>query len=224
MSHRPSSENLVSGPAYRVQTARLIIRCWTPADAPLLRRAITDSLEHLRAWMPWARDEPADLNATVQRLRRFRGEFDLGIDFLYAIFDREEHEILGGTGLHTRAGDHVREIGYWIHAAHVRRGYATEAAAALTRVAFEIDEVRRVEIRCDPRNEASAGVPRKLGFTLEHVLTGNTVDVEGRPRDTMVWSLLRDAYPTPFVSTVEIEAFDVLGRPLLPLTSGRHSA
>ena len=170
--------------------------------------------------MPWARDEPADLDATVLRLRRFRGEFDLGVDFLYGIFDREEREVLGGTGLHTRAGEGAREIGYWIHAAQVRRGYATEAAAALTRVAFEIDGVRRVEIRCDPKNVVSAGVPRKLGFTLEAVLPGDTVDVDGRPRDTMVWSLLRDAHPTSFASSVEIEAFDVLGRRLLPRTSG----
>jgi RimJ/RimL family protein N-acetyltransferase len=170
--------------------------------------------------MPWAQDEPADLDAIVQRLRRFRGEFDLGVDFLYAIFDREARELLGGTGLHTRAGEGSREIGYWIHAAHVRRGYATEAAAALTRVAFEIDGVRRVEIRCDPKNVASAGVPRKLGFTLEAVLAGNTVGVDGQPRDTMVWSLLRDAYPMSFVSTVEIEGFDALGRRLLPRTSG----
>jgi RimJ/RimL family protein N-acetyltransferase len=172
--------------------------------------------------MPWARDEPADLDEIVLRLRRFRGEFDLGVDFLYAIFDREEREVLGGTGLHTRAGEAAREIGYWIHAAQVRRGYATEAAAALTRVAFEIDGVRRVEIRCDPKNLASAGVPRKLGFTLETVLARDTVDVDGRPRDTMVWALHREAYPTSFLSTVEVEAFDALGRRLLPKTFGHE--
>jgi hypothetical protein len=69
---------------------RLTIRCWDPLDAPLLQRAIADSLEHLRAWMAWARDEPADLDEIVVRLVRFRREFDLGVDFLYAIFDREE--------------------------------------------------------------------------------------------------------------------------------------
>jgi RimJ/RimL family protein N-acetyltransferase len=173
--------------------------------------------------MPWARDEPAEPDALVARLRRFRDEFDLGVDSLYAIFDREEREVLGGTGLHARAGEGAREIGYWIHVAHVRRGYATEAAAALTRVAFEIVRVGRVEIRCDPKNVASAGVPQKLGFTLEAVLDGDAVDVEGRPRETMVWSLLRDAYPTSPASAVEIEAFDAFGRRLLPRTS-RDSA
>jgi RimJ/RimL family protein N-acetyltransferase len=172
--------------------------------------------------MPWARDEPAEPDALVQRLRRFRDEFDLGVDFLYGIFDREEREVLGGTGLHTRAGEGAREIGYWIHAAHVRRGYATEAAAALTRVAFELVGVERVEIRCDPKNEASAGVPRKLGFTLESVLAGDTIEVDRQPRDTMVWALLRGAYPTSFLSTFEVEAFDALGRRALLGTPRPH--
>lgn len=41
-----------SAPAYRIVTPRLVIRCWNPPDAPLLKAAIDASLDHLRAWMP----------------------------------------------------------------------------------------------------------------------------------------------------------------------------
>jgi hypothetical protein len=41
----------------------------------------------------------------VQLLRGFRGRFDLGQDFAYGIFVPDDSEVLGGTGLHTRAGD-----------------------------------------------------------------------------------------------------------------------
>lgn len=92
------------GPAYRICTPRLVIRCWQPAGAPLLQAAITASLEHLLPWMPWAHDEPEDLQTKVERLRRFRGHFDLGQDYVYAILSRDETQVLGGTGLHTRAG------------------------------------------------------------------------------------------------------------------------
>ena len=44
-----------------------------------------------------------------------------------------------------------------------------------------------VEIRCDPRNERSAAIPRRLGFRLESVLEGDTVAPDGSPRDTQVW-------------------------------------
>src|SRR5918993_2281639 len=134
-------------PPYRIVTERLVLRCWNPRDAPLLKEAVDSSLDSLRAWMPWASDEPTSLEEKGQLLRRFRGRFDLGQDFVYGIFDPEEAEVVGGTGLHTRAGDDALEIGYWIRDSRVGNGYATEVTAALTRVAFELCEVERVEIR-----------------------------------------------------------------------------
>jgi RimJ/RimL family protein N-acetyltransferase len=72
--------------------------------------------------------------------------------------------VLGGTGLHTRAGAGTGEIGYWVHKDYINQGLATEATAALTKVAFLIERVARVEIHCDPNNVRSAAVPRKLRF------------------------------------------------------------
>lgn len=37
---------------YRIETARLVIRCYDRADAPLLKAAVDASVEHLRPWMP----------------------------------------------------------------------------------------------------------------------------------------------------------------------------
>jgi hypothetical protein len=68
-------------PAYRVHTPRLVIRCWEPADAPLLKAALDASREHLRPWMPWAADGPQRLEAQVSLLRHFRGQFDLDQDY-----------------------------------------------------------------------------------------------------------------------------------------------
>ena len=42
-----------SNPAYRIETKRLVVRCYDPSDAPLLAESVTESLEHLRPWMPW---------------------------------------------------------------------------------------------------------------------------------------------------------------------------
>jgi hypothetical protein len=42
------------GPAYRIHTQRMVIRCWHPQDAPLLKEAIDQNLDHLRPWIPWA--------------------------------------------------------------------------------------------------------------------------------------------------------------------------
>lgn len=207
-------EDVSIGPAYRIHTARLVIRCWNPLDAPLLKAAVDESAEHLKPWMPWAHAEPEELQKKVERLRQWRGYFDLGQDFVYGIFDPQETRVLGGTGLHTRLGPGALEIGYWIHKDFIHRGLATETAAALTRVAFELHKVRRVEIHCEPRNLSSAAVPRKLGYTHEATLPRRLVYLDTL-RDSMIWTLHDDEYPSSPAAQVPIQAFDAAGRRLL---------
>jgi RimJ/RimL family protein N-acetyltransferase len=161
--------------------------------------------------MPWAEQEPESLPAKVQRLRSFRGRFDLGCDFVYGIFNLDESKVLGGTGLHPRIGQGALEIGYWIRADSVNRGLATEAAAALTRVAFEVNQVHRVEIHCAPENTRSAAVPRKLGYRHEATLRQRVPAADGTYGDSMIWTLLRSEYPDSHAASYEVEAFDVGG-------------
>lgn len=205
-------------PPYRIETERLVVRCWDPADAPLLKEAVDSSLEHLRPWMPWAYDDPQPLEAKVDLLRRFRGQFDLGTDFVYGIFSRDESEVVGGTGLHTRAGPTGFEIGYWIRAGRAGQGLGTEATAAVTRVGFEVGGAERIEIRVDPENAASLAIPRKLGFVEEGTLRG--VIPHGRdgsplPRDGVVFALLRDELPSTPAAALPLEAYDAAGTRVL---------
>ncbi|MHA7632872.1 GNAT family N-acetyltransferase [Corallococcus sp. M7] len=201
-------------PAYTVQTARAVLRCWSPADAPLALHAIESNLEHLRPWMEWAKRYPMNVTQQAGQLRRMRGMFDLGQDFAYGVFSRDGSEVLGGTGLHPRVGEGALEIGYWISERHTGRGLATEIAGALTRVAFEVEGVRRVEIHCDPRNVRSAAVARRLGFVHEGTLRQRLVAPDGALRDTMLWTLLAGEYPASPAAATVIEAFDVLGQKL----------
>jgi RimJ/RimL family protein N-acetyltransferase len=206
---------MIEGPAYRIVTERLVIRCWNPADAALLKAAADGSTAHLRPWMPWATVEPQPLDARVQYLRRCRGEFDLGKDFTYGVFDPAETVVIGGTGLHTRQGPGVREIGYWIRGDEGGRGYATEVASALARVAFEIDKVARVEIHCARENTRSAAVPRRLGFVHEATLRGRIRDADEKAHDSMIWTMLVDEYPGSIPSRAALEAYDVIGQRIL---------
>lgn len=205
----PSS---LPGPAYRIHTTRTVLRCWQPGDASLLKAAIDASLEHLRPWMPWAHYEPEALQTKIERLRRFRGEFDLGYDFVYGVFNLQETQVLGSTGLHKRLGEGAREIGYWIHKDYINLGLATEIAAALTKVAFTIDQMARVEIHCDQKNVRSAAIPRKLGFRHTTTLRQHPRSADSTIRDTMIWTLLAHEYPSTPAAASPITAFDVAGR------------
>lgn len=205
----------MKSPAYRIETERLVVRCWDPADAPKLKEAIDSSIEHLRAWMPWAYNEPQTLEEKVALLRGFRGQFDKDEDFVYAIFDREESRVLGGSGLHTRIGEHAREIGYWIRADAEGNGYVTEAVAALTRVGFELEGLERIEIRVEPANARSRRIPERLGYAEEATLRGRVRNAKNEPRDVIVYSLFSDTYPESPSAQAELEAFDAAGTKLL---------
>ena len=200
------------GPAYRIHTQRTVIRCYNPIDAVLLKAAVDDSIDHLSTFLPWAAAGPAALEDTVQLLRTFRGNFDLGQDFVYGIFTPDETRLLGGTGLHTRVGKTAREIGYWIRKDAINQGLATEISAALTKVAFEVDQMQRVEIHCAVENAQSAAIPRKLAYTLDATLRQRTRLADGRDHDMMIWSLLKDEYPNSPSAQTQIEAFDAAGR------------
>jgi RimJ/RimL family protein N-acetyltransferase len=200
------------GPAapYRIETERLVVRCYESRDAPLLKEAIDSSLEHLQPWMPWALDEPQTLEQKIELVEFFRSSFDAGENFTYGIFAADEAEVLGGTGLHPRVGLGGLEIGYWVRASATRQGIVTESTAALTRAGFEVCEADRIEIRIEPRNEASFGVPRKLGFVEEATLRRRLPGREGGPlRDVTIFTMFREDFDPSIAPT--LGAFDARG-------------
>jgi RimJ/RimL family protein N-acetyltransferase len=201
---------------YRIETDRLVIRCYDPVDAHLMKDAIDSSLDHLRPFMAWIDDEPQTVDEKVALIKRFRVAFDSGEGFVYGIFDREEREQVGGTGLHARVGPGGLEIGYFVRASRARQGIATEASAALTRVAFEVCDADRVEIHIDPTNTASLGVPRRLGFPEEATLRRRLPARPEAPlRDVVIFTLFREDYAGSAAAAAELRAWDAAGRQLL---------
>ena len=199
---------------YRIETDRLVLRCYEPRDAPLLKDAIDSSLEHLHEFMPWSRGEPKSTAETADLLKHFRAGFDTGENFTYGIFSVDESEVLGGTGLHPRIGPGGLEIGYWIRASATRQGIATETAAALTLVGFEVCGADRIEIRIEPRNQASFGIPRKLGFLEEATLRRRLYAAEGEQlRDVTIFTLFREDFDP--ATAPALRAFDARGQQLI---------
>jgi RimJ/RimL family protein N-acetyltransferase len=137
-------------------------------------------------------DESETEDALRHRLERYAWNFSTGVEWRYAMTTRGDRATpVGGCGLHPRVGAGAIEIGYWVATAATGQGFATEAAAALTDEAFRMGDIARIEIRCDPANEASIAVPRRLGYRaraeIVHEIAG-----QGRPGgDVVVWDLTR---------------------------------
>ncbi|MBT8047382.1 MAG: GNAT family N-acetyltransferase [Xanthomonadales bacterium] len=191
-----------------------MMRCWSPADARVLRSCLGDNDQHLRPWIPFMKDEPRSLEQTAEWLRSIRANFDLRQNYRYAVFDAGEEKLLGENMLLGRVGPGAFEIGYWTDRHATGRGFASEATAAMIRVAFEIERAERLEIHCEPENVASAAIPARLGFTHDATLPKRATNSEGKICDLMVWSLFAADYPATPAAKTALRAFDCLGQPI----------
>jgi RimJ/RimL family protein N-acetyltransferase len=182
-----------------IRTRRLVLRRQRPEDAPLIKQAVESSLAHLRASVAWAKNALPAHAALEARLAASAAAFDAGEAWAFTMFDAAETCVLGGVGLEPAepaltalVGTDAIETGYWLRAKAIGHGFATEAVAALTEIAFTNLGARRVVVCHDPANGASAGVPRRLGFkplgiVTDEVLPGRQApDGSVRPA-TMVW-------------------------------------
>ena len=152
-------------PPERIEAGGLVLRRVVPDDAEAMSTAINESLEHLRPWMPWAGSAPVTAESQLAWLSGPPGTWVEGGEYHFAIV-LPEAGLVGCCGLNRRIGGGALDVGYWVHAAHTRRGIATTAARALTDAGFALEGIERMEIHCDAANRASAAVAEKLGYSL----------------------------------------------------------
>jgi RimJ/RimL family protein N-acetyltransferase len=84
------------------------------------------------------------------------------------------------------------EIGYWCRTRFEGRGYITEAVRAISRFAFNELGARRLEIRCDARNERSARVAQRAGYQLEGRFHNHRIDSSGQLQDSLIFALVSE--------------------------------
>jgi RimJ/RimL family protein N-acetyltransferase len=98
----------------------------------------------------------------------------------FVLVHRATESVIGKCGFKGPPGpDGAVEIAYSVVPEHQGRGYATEAAEALTLYAFNSGQVRVVRAHTLPERNASTRVLTKCGF--QHI--GEVID----PEDGLVW-------------------------------------
>jgi len=179
-------------PAEVLTHGQVTLRRWRATDAQVVCQLVTESLEHLRPWMPWA--VRYDAAGAAEYTRHCERDWKTGAAFNYAITTAGEP--VGSCSLMARIGPGGLEIGYWVHQGHTRRGLATDAAAALTDAALALPGIDRVEIVHDEANIASGGVPRRLGFTeVGKRKSAAGRNAPGESGTTIVWQLTSQDRP-----------------------------
>lgn len=116
-----------------LETERLMLREMDQNDYDALYAVLADSdiMEHY----PYTFDEARVRNWITRNKERYKTD---GFG-LWAVVLKKTGEMIGDCGITLQPihGQWLPEIGYHIRADHQRRGYASEAAAACIRYAFE---------------------------------------------------------------------------------------
>lgn len=100
---------------------------------------------------------------------------------------------------------------------------ATEAVYLMLRNAFEAMNYRRVEWKCDTRNQASYRAAERFGFTFEGVFRQHMI-IRGQSRDSAWFSMLDSEWPlrkASFERWLAPENFDEAGAQRTPLAALR---
>jgi RimJ/RimL family protein N-acetyltransferase len=149
-----------------VETPRLLLREFTPADADALEGILGDPV--LMQYYPAALDRKAVELWIEKNMERYHRHGH----GLWAMLLKESGELIGDCGctLQEVEGINQIEIGY-----HVRRdlwgnGYATEAARACMDYAFTKLDALRVTSMIRPENMQSRRVAEKNGLICEKIV------------------------------------------------------
>jgi len=174
-------------PAPTLRTARLRLRPFGDTDADDLF-TLHSSACVLRYWdaPPWS--EPGRAGRFITACRQMEQE---GTGARLAVDRVSDGAFIGWCSLGRWNPDYrSASLGYCYTDAAWGHGYATEAARALLRWAFDTLDLNRVQAETDTRNLASARVLEKLGFVREGTLREDCI-VNGEVSDSWVYGLLR---------------------------------
>jgi RimJ/RimL family protein N-acetyltransferase len=169
-----------------LRTERLTLRFMTPADVDDIHayQSREDVCRYLRF-------EPRGADLVREKVAQFGQARTLAApgDYWQLALDLDGR-VIGDLYFSLGSAEHrTGEIGWSMHPDHHGRGYMTEAARAVLRLAFAEIELHRVMARLDARNDASAALCRRLGMRQEaHFLQDDWC--KGEWTDTIVFGLL----------------------------------
>jgi ribosomal-protein-serine acetyltransferase len=192
----PEREFLTLIPVFeRLEGKLVLVRPWEEGDAPGLFKAVLESREHLRPWLPWA-VQYQRIEQSYEWIHHQQASWLLRSVLACAVIEKAGGRLLGGLGIHPHDWQiGIFEIGYWLRSSATGHGYMTEAVRLATDYIFEHWQARRVVIRCDERNERSSAIPRRLGYVLEGCLRNDSLAPDGRLRNTLVFAMIPEDRP-----------------------------
>jgi RimJ/RimL family protein N-acetyltransferase len=175
-------------PERPVETARLTLRPFTPADFGDLYAY--QSRPDVARYLHWdARDRAQVREALARQCDETALRAD-GDWLTFAVVWREAGKVVGEAGLKLVSRENRQgEIGFVVNPDYHGRGLATEAAESLLMLGFDAIGWHRVIGSCDARNHPSARLMERVGMRREAHFVQNEM-VKGQWADELVYAIL----------------------------------
>ena len=170
-----------------LETDRLVIRRLLPKDAPDLFAIRADP--SVRAYDSWDPDVSEDQARDLIIAQKDVKPDSEGHWCLWAV-TRKDAKVIGYVETIVRSQSwRQAEIGWALNRAYRGKGYATEAARRMISFGFDDLGLHRIYAECDPRNERSIRLMKRLGMRREACLR-EVLHVKGAWRDRCVYAIL----------------------------------
>lgn len=176
-----------------LETERLVLRPFAPADAPTVRE-LAGVPEVAATTLNIPHPYPAGL--AEQWIGGHAAGAARGEIYTFAITRRAGGQLLGGIGIGGGGAHRRAEIGYWLGVPYWNRGYTSEAARRVVAFGFEGLGLNRIQSTHFPRNPASGRVMQKAGMIYEGTLRGYAWKGE-TAEDIMMYAILRADWERP---------------------------
>lgn len=146
-------------------------------------------------YLPYKIESVKDMESLV---RSALHAMEKGKEFPYVVFDLQRNCLVGSTRfLNISYSNRNLEIGWTWYSPDVWRTYVnTETKYLLLRHCFEALGTVRVQFKADTRNTRSNQAILRLGCTQEGVLRRDRILPDGYIRDSYVYSIIQEEWPT----------------------------
>lgn len=149
------------------ESASVVLRQLTPADAPAYFDAVDNNRDHLSQFG----DTTATKYPDPASVERSIASPDNPNKLRFGIWDGDA--FVGSINLTPEEDSSAAEIGYWLDRRHTGQGYATVATRALA--AYARERYPRVYAEVVDGNAKSADVLRRAGFAQASKKTGKLI-------------------------------------------------
>ena len=186
-----------------IETERLLLRQFTMDDLDDLYFIYShpDLSKYLSNEQPLRLDQTrAAINSIIESWQQHK----FGV---WAVVYKKHRKLIGHCGLKFLENTPEVQIGYLLLKDYWRRGFGTEAAAAVLKYGFDVVKLERIVAIAKPENIASRRVMEKVGMKYEK-------DAYFYENDVVYYSLSRQGYQLEALQLKDLGKYEELTLPI----------